>query len=271
MLRLVLNILATIGGVALCGCGVTFSDVTLNKRTPDDFRYRTVLKNSVEFRMDPASNIGLIIAPDANNEYHIIGKPMLAAGSVPVVAALKDGSVYTSKIDSGASVEGNYLTVAASLSASQAAEIDIVDAIHAYVPPAQIPDDQIFALAATSSSVPRYWLSDLYISTVTTTYAAKESANASGSSPAFGAKGNVYADQGEAVHDWVVAARLINVDQYAKAHNRPANGPIPSDIKIISAAPPSSGSSGNRFALREGQHVDYAVLQPIKLKYPDDN
>ncbi len=253
-----------------CHTGVHFADIPLNADLPNDFRYRTVITNSVDFRLDPGSNIGVLISPDANGLYQIIAKPILSDGSTPQVAAIKDGDVYDSTVDSGFALQGNYLTVAAGLSGSNLATIDIVDAIHAYVPPAEIPDEKLFAIAATTNQVPRFWLEDLYISTITKTEAAQESADASASTPAYGAKGNVYHQVGGTFHDWVVAARLINVDAYAQAHGKPANGPIPANVKFIPAPAPAalehvSPSKRAFYMLRPGQNLSYAVLPPISV------
>lgn len=266
------------GSLAACA-GVKFTDQALNSPLPNDFVYRTVLANSVEFRLNPADNIGVLISPDSAGMYHITAKPMLAPGSTPAVDALKDGEVYDSKVDSGGSLQGNYLAFTASLDATQTAEVHIVDAVHAYVPPAQIPDDQLFAVASTTSTVPRYWLNDLYISTVTRSTYKKEDASASASPPAFGAKGSVYAENTTNIHDWVVAARLINVDAYARDHGKPFNGPIPASARYIVAptTPPRAlaehlgmEEAMRETALRPGQHLQYAVLPPIKLVIQED-
>lgn len=272
--------IVNVGGacVVLSACGVTFADVALNQALPDDFKYRTVIKNSVDFRGDPGANIGLLISPDNTGQYQTIGRPLLAQGSIPQVATLKDGEVYSAKLDSGAAVQGNYLAFTAALSVDQTASLDIVDAVHAYVPPAQIPDDQIFAVAATASTSARYWIEDLYISTVTKTTSSKESASASASPPAYGAKGNVYAQDSVTSHDWVVAARLINVDAYAAAHGKPHNGPTPpaaASLLLAPTTPPAALSArlGQQRALaqispRFGQTVTYSVLPPIVLRMP---
>ncbi|MDN7569961.1 hypothetical protein [Burkholderia contaminans] len=249
------TIILCLASALLQGCSFGFKDVALNQSLPDDFKYRTILKNSIEFRSDPGSNIGLVISPDEKGQYHIIGKPILPSGVVPQVSALKDGNVYDSKVDAGASSQGSYLAFAATLSVDQTASVDIVDAVHAYVPPADIPDDSLFAIAATHSATPRYWLEDLYISTVTKTVATKESGNVTASPPAFGAKGSIYGDDSETSHDWIVAARLINVDTYALAHGKPANGPIGHDEKLISAP--------TNTLLRPGQNLSFSVLSPI--------
>jgi len=257
----------------LAGCtGVHFADIPLNQELPRDFVYRTVITNSTDFRLDPGSNIGVVISPDANGLYQIIGKPLLSDKSIPQVAAIKDGDVYDSTVDSGAAIQGNYLAFTAGFSLSKQATIHIIDAVHAYVPPAEIPDDKLFAIAATKSEISRFWLEDLYISTITKTEAEQESANASASTPAYGAKGNVYHQVGGTFHDWVVAARLINIDFYAKNHGKPANGPIPPNVKIVAAPAPADLSRIPQskqifFMPRSGQNLSYAVLPPMGLKF----
>ena len=275
MKNLTINFMGLCLAMGLAGCqGVTFKDIGVNPPLPDDFKSRTVIKNSIDFRLNPESNIGLIIAPDAAGTYEIIGKPVLASGSVPQSSAFKDGEVYDAIIDSGAAMQGNYLAFAASLSSDQKAELHIVDATHAFVPIADIPDDLIFAIAATASSKPRYWIAELYISTVTKTNSTEESSTATSSGPAFGANGKVYAQDTVSSHDWVVAAKLINVDAYAAANNKPHAGPLPNEMAVSPLAAPRLafveplGETGARAARtpRAGQKVGYTVLPPIELK-----
>ncbi len=202
----------------LAGCGVHFADQSLNSLPlPEDFKCRTAIKNSVDYRYNPQDNIGLLITPKPDGEYETIGRPILTQGTTPQLDIFKDSNVYQGKVDQGASLQGSYLAFAAGLQANQVASVNIFDVSHAYVLPNQIPDEALFALAAKPTTTPRYWIEQMYISGVTRTVFESESANASGSAEAFGAKGSVYQQASNASNDWIVAVQLLNVDRYAQS------------------------------------------------------
>lgn len=244
------------------GSGYSFVPVPLNPGLPQDFKNRTVIKNSVDFRLNPETYIGEVISPDAAGNYTIISKPILAAASKPTSEMFKDGQVYSGQIDQGASAQGSYLAVVSgSLTAKQTADVEIVDAVHAYVPPAEYPDDQLFQLAATHSDVPRYWLAELYISTVSNTVFQDLEGSTSVTAPAFGAKGSVYQKYQQTLHDWSVAAKLIDIDAYARVHNKPSGGPggPPNHVQVLRISPPELAAGGKE------RVVTIAALPPIHV------
>jgi len=227
-MRLYTIILLGTAFLTACAPKYTFPSQPLNSTPlPNDFKNRVVIKNSIDFRINPVKNIGLFIAANGNGYYSVISQPTVASGYTPIAENM-DGAVYESTIDRGASAQGSYLALAAaSLSDKQVAQLTIKDQVHAYVPLSGIPEDRIFSIAGTPSTEYRYWIADLYISSISTSVFTNLEGNTAITAPAFGAKGAVYQKGGVAAQDWSVAARLINVDAYAKARNMPYSGPIP--------------------------------------------
>ncbi|HZU51534.1 MAG TPA: hypothetical protein VE968_06635 [Sphingomicrobium sp.] len=218
--------------VVLAGCAnaktpvYTIGNVSVNAPIPQDWTCRTLLKNTIDFRINPSQYIGEVITPNDDGTFSIVAKPILALGSKPIEKSFESGSVYDSKIDKKASASGNYLAiVTASLAANQKMDVDIVDAVHASVPPLEYPDDKLFALAKSKSTIKRFWIAELYISTITESVYSDLSGSTNITAPAFGADGKVYQQSSQTTHDYAVAAKLIDIDDYARNHGKASGGP----------------------------------------------
>jgi hypothetical protein len=252
----------------LAGCQhtYTFGNISLNAPIPQDFKNRVVINNSIDFRLNPSDYIGEVIAPNADGTYAIIAKPILATGSTPKQENFTNGAVYDSQIDQNASANGNYLTtVTANLSVNEKMGVDIVDAVHAYVPPSEYPDSQIFTMAATQSTTPRYWIAELYISTITDSVYTDKSGSTNVTAPAFGAGGKVYQQSSTTTHDFAVAAKLIDIDAYARVHNMPSGGPAPHPATIVNQTV-MVGGGPHAPALAVAHTLTFAVLPPIEVR-----
>src|SRR4051812_29679168 len=123
-MRIILVAVLAVGWVGCNTSKYSFVDVPLNGILPADFKNRTVISNSVDFRLNPESYIGEVISPKSAGEYMIVSKPVLDPGSKPVQELFKDGQIYRGQIDKGASAQGSYLTsLTANMTAKQTADV----------------------------------------------------------------------------------------------------------------------------------------------------
>jgi PBP1b-binding outer membrane lipoprotein LpoB len=72
--------LIALTAVLLNGCsGLKFKDEKVNLSLPDDFRFRTPIKNTADLRFFMKENVGLLITPDGSSgAYKILAKPIVA-------------------------------------------------------------------------------------------------------------------------------------------------------------------------------------------------
>jgi hypothetical protein len=213
------------------GCGLKFKDEMVNLSLPDDWKYRTPIKNTTDLRFHMVENAGLLVTPTSDPKvYRIIAKPILPDDFTAREETIKEGDVYTSKITQSASAQGSYLAFAADLSASQAVEFRIVDMSRADVPWHQLPDAKIRAAASIPNpdNNKRLWIQSLILSRILTQNYAEIKCNASGSGPAFQVGGKCYNSTGVEVHDYAIGTVLLDIDKYVRDNP----GPSPSHSTI---------------------------------------
>lgn len=204
----------------LSGCsGLKFKDENVNLALPNDFSFRTPIKNTADLRFFMKENVGLLVTPSGDSgAYRVLAPPIVADGFQAREEIIKDGTVYSSKITQGASVQGGYLLFSANLSAEQAMEYRIVDISRVDVPWSQLPDAKIRAAAATQnpSGVKRLWIQSLILSRVLSQNYSELKCDASGSGPAFKAGGKCFNTTGVESHDYAIGVVFVDVDDYVK-------------------------------------------------------
>lgn len=225
--KLALSVLMAATFVTGCG-GLKFKDEMVNVNLPDDWRFRTPVKNTADLRFFMKENVGLLVTPgNASGTYRVLAQPIVADGFTAREEIIKDGTVYSSKITQGASVQGGYLTFAANLSANQAVDYRIVDISRVDVPWNQMPDAKIRAAAAipNPSGLKRLWIQSLILSRVLWQSYSELKCDASGSGPAFQTAGKCFNTTGVESNDYAIGAVFVDIDDYVK--NNPGVAPTP--------------------------------------------
>lgn len=231
--KLALSVLMAATFVTGCG-GLKFKDEMVNVNPPDDWKFRTPIKNTADLRFFMKENVGLLVTPGGTSgTYRVLAQPIVADGFTAREEIIKDGTVYSSKITQGASVQGGYLTFAANLSANQAVDYRIVDISRVDVPWKQMPDAKIRAAAATPnpSGLKRLWIQSLILSRVLSQSYSELKCDASGSGPAFQTGGKCFNTTGVESNDYAIGAVFVDIDDYVK--NNPGAAPTPSLTTLL--------------------------------------
>lgn len=214
--------------ILLSGCrGLKFKNEMVNLGLPDDWKYRTPVKNTATLRFHMVENVGMLLTPGTTPDtYEVLGgKPILPENFAPREETIKDGVVYSSKITQSASVQGGYLTFAANLSANQAVDYRIIDICRVDIPWKQFPDAEIRAAAAKPNpqNIKRQWIQSMILSRILSQNYAEIKCDASGSGPAFKAGTTCFNSTGIEVYDYAIGIVLIDIDKYVQ--NSPGTAP----------------------------------------------
>lgn len=251
-----LTLSALMAATLVMGCGgLKFRDEMVNVNLPDDWKFRTSIKNTADLRFFMKENVGLLVTPgDTSDTYRVLAQPIVADGFTAREEIIKDGTVYSSKITQGASLQGGYLTVAASLSANQAADYRIVDISRVDVPWNQMPDAKIRAAAATPnpSGLKRLWIQSLILSRLLSQSYSELKCNASGSGPAFQTEGKCFSTTGEESNGYAIGAVFVDIDAYVK--NNPGASPTPALTSLLNHLHSTFGLIGA--PVKKESHVD---------------
>ncbi len=206
--------------VSISGCaGVKFKDEAVDLRLPDDWKYRTPVKNTADLRFFMKENVGLLVTEGPSPDtYQVLAQPILPSGFQPREETIKDGTVYSSKITHDASSQGGYLAFSTSLSANQAVDYTIVDISRVDVPWNQMPDSQIRSAAAAPNPnhLKRLWIQSLILSRVISQSYSEIKCDASGSLTAFQASGKCFSSTGTTSNDYAIGAVFVDVDKYVQ-------------------------------------------------------
>ena len=216
--------------ILLSGCGgIKFKDEMVNLTLPDDWKYRTPIKNTADLRFHMEENVGLLVTPGPTPDtYQMLASPILPKNFTAREETIKEGVVYSSKITQGGSVQGGYLTFTANLSASQAVDYRIVDISRVDIPWPKFPDAEIRAAAAkpNPNNVKRQWIQSMILSRVLSQNYAELKCDASGSGPAFQVGGKCFNSTGIEVYDYAIGVVLVDIDKYVQ--NSPGTALSPS-------------------------------------------
>jgi hypothetical protein len=207
--------------VFFCGCdGIKFKDERVNLDLPDDFKYRTPIKNTADMRFHMEENLGLLVTEDSEKHtYKMLSNPILPENFTPREEVIKDGKVYSSKITQKASAKGSYLSiVAASLSAEEVLEYRIVDMARVDVPWTQFPEAEIrnFADSSNPNNLKRLWIQSMILSRVISQSYTKIECSSSNSGPAFKVEGNCFNSTGIENFDYAIGVVFIDIDEYIR-------------------------------------------------------
>jgi hypothetical protein len=64
--------------LALTSCGMKFRDENVNLDLPNDYKYRTPIKNTADLRFHMIENVGLLVTPGPEpGTYEALSKPIL--------------------------------------------------------------------------------------------------------------------------------------------------------------------------------------------------
>jgi hypothetical protein len=230
-----LIIFVVLTGVFLSGCaGLKFRDTNVNTGLPDDWKYRTPVKNTADLRFNMGENVGLLVTPGSvTGSYDVLAKPILPENFSVREEIIKDGAVYSSKITQGASVQGGYLTFAGSLSANEVVDFHIIDLSRVDVPWTSFPDAKIRAAAATANpqNLKRLWIQSLILSRVLSQNYTELKCDASGAGPAFQVGGKCFNETSTESHDYAIAAVFVDIDKYVQGN--PGNAANPATKSVL--------------------------------------
>lgn len=221
------------------------------------------MKNPADFRFFLVENVGLVVTPGPNNTYNVLGPPIVPSNFTGRELAIKDGTVYSSRVTQSASAKGGYLAFAAGLSASEAVNLQIVDVTRVDVPWVQFPADKIRAAAAQAnpSGLKRLWIQSLILSRVISSSSSTISCDASGAGPAFQFESKCYNENDGVTNDFAVAAVFLDIDKWVKDN--------PVGIPVVPTKPPPELMFANPHSSIATQ-ID-AVMQLLGRKLPSTN
>lgn len=220
--------------LGLAGCsGLRFKDEQVNLALPEDWKYRTPIRNTADMRFFMKENIGLLVTQaDTPGVYHVLSQPLVPDGFSPREEVIKEGAVYASKITRSASTQGAYLAFAASFSEDQAVDYRIVDVSRVDIPWTHLPDAKIRRAASVPNpeGIKRLWIQSLILSRILTQNYVALSCSASASGPAFQADGKCYNTTGSETSDYAIGAVFVDIDTYVQdypARAVPPTAPAP--------------------------------------------
>lgn len=208
---------------ALTGCtGLTLTDQVVNGPLPSDYQFRTMIRNTADFRFAMEQNVGAIIEQDPNTpgQYRLAGGGVILPDNfAPVerILAKEDNTVFTRKLVGGSTLDANYASLGINVANNSAAELNIIDISRAEVPTGQIPVAKLQAYAQTKPQRNQYWIKSLLLTRILRQDYHETDANAKGVGPAFGAGGKVYSTNSSMQTDYALAAHLVDIDTYRES------------------------------------------------------
>lgn len=223
-IKIMLLVLLSITGCA----GIKFSDETVNKNLPSDFKNRNIYPETdiFKYKMDSLAGRILVCQPDQIKERiydcdlkitRILKKDKKTKSSIPPETLTPERLVYSSKIDKGASAQGSYLAFAGSFSAEQAAEIIITDSALVYVDDDNIPEKELKKYVRANpkkGKERRFWIQGALLATIYQRDLVKIDANAEGVvGNTSGIKGKVYNHRGQESVDYRISLLMPDIDR----------------------------------------------------------
>lgn len=204
------------------GCaGLQFADEPINQDLPRAFTNRTLWPDTSIFRYRLTELAGTVIyaveQPGGAVEYRRQSR-LLAPGFAPEVEVIRDGTIYSSKIDKGAAAKGSYLALAVDFSDDRMAELTIVDSGLVFIPWDKVPLQALQEEAAKPrpTGTRRLWVQAVLLSEVTKSYFREIKANASGVvGSTFGASGKVYNQNSATSREPVMGLLVVDLDALA--------------------------------------------------------
>lgn len=231
------------------GCkGVTFGNAPMNEELPSDFKNRNLLLDTAIFKYNLQELPGYIIKKDPGSaNYNRIKRLLKPGTSEPEVKAIEKGEIYRSKLDQKASAKGSYLAFTATMNAEQRAEAIILDAAQAFIQGANIPWDDLAALAKKKPAGEKwYYIQGVLLSVITVINYTKIDTSASGViGDTFGVGSDVFNERSGQSRDFAIALALLDIDDLGgidpslmQKYGMDINGPL-----MWSAKPSTSHGS----------------------------
>ena len=220
-------------------CGVRFTEVTPNLSLPDAYRERSIYPGGIAIYA-PEDLVGNILFIREGKQ-PITGGKLYPINFTPKYNPLtSDQSLnyYNSKITKGAEAEGSYLSFAASFSASEMAELEMVDIgfVNISLNAEQFDDIKKKAQAWVQTNpkdvnVPglqRIWVKSVVLTSRRFTASTEISANASGvASPAVKVGGKVYSTSNTSIRSVLMGFEAYDIDELGKTNVKLAAGVDP--------------------------------------------
>lgn len=204
--------------LVILGCGVRFANIPqFNKELPSDFKSRVFWTQTDNFKYNLEQLAGHVIYSESKAGEFSRGPRYIKANAPPALRPIDDGTVYQSKIDSSASVQGSYLIFAGNMKAEQTADVLIVDTAQVFIEYENVPVAELEreARKPRRSGQSAYYIQAVLLASVTTKYGSKIAGDASGVvGNTFGAKGNVYNEEDAISKDVRISLLLIDLDRY---------------------------------------------------------
>lgn len=222
-MRSFMTALLPLFAITMSGCaGVKFSDETVNRNLPDDFKNRNIYPETDIFKYKLDSLVGRILVCQPNQikdqiyDCDLKISRVLKKGTSPETIS-PEQKVYSSKIDRGASSQGSYLSFAGNFNADQAAEILITDSALVLVNDNDVP---IKSLKKYVSENPkqenerRFWVQGALLATIIQRDLVEIKADAEGVvGNTSGFKGRVYNNRGQESIDYRISILMPDIDR----------------------------------------------------------
>ncbi len=223
----------------MSSCGVRFTPVTPTLSLPEAYRERSIYPGGIAI-YTPEDLVGNILFI-REGQQPITGGKLYPINFTPTYHPLtSDQSLnyYNSKITKGAEAEGSYLSFAASFSANEMAELEMVDIgfVNISLNAVQFDDIKKKAEAWVNSnpkdtSVPglrRIWVKSVVLTSRRFTSSTEISANASGvATPAVKVGGKVYSTSNTSIRSVLMGFEAYDIDELGKTNIKLAAGVEP--------------------------------------------
>jgi hypothetical protein len=256
---------------------LSFGPADMNAVIGDDFSKRLVWPDSSILQYELAELTGWVIyepkvlpaGTQGSQELDNDALPqrvrqILKPGTKLSVRPIMDGRVYESKIDSRAAAQGSYLAFASKLDSDKKAHVTIDDAAICLVSAADIPWDELTALAQQPDPEKRrYWVQGTLLTLTGVRMFHKLSGSTEiGVADAFGgANGEVYVSNDQFKKSPMISMLTIDLDELLTAMERVQG--------------PGSGAIGEPLTPRQMEEVLKAVrvagIRETSLVAPHDN
>ena len=208
--------------LSICGTGcggMHLGNTLLNLPLPESFAKRRVWPDPSIFQYKLEELPGHVIykykeTAHPDSPRYSLGPKLLKDSYEIKAEPVKDGAIYSSKIDSGASAQASYLAFAGKLSEESAMEVVITDIALALVKAEDIPASKL-RMVPWRPDEERCWVQGVLLTHVLHKAYTKVDASLSGVvGDVFGAKGNVYHAVGGFTRDAVIALLCIDIDKF---------------------------------------------------------
>ncbi|MFY0602601.1 MAG: hypothetical protein JXQ93_01530 [Flavobacteriaceae bacterium] len=199
--------------------GIEFASTSFNERIPEDLKNRTFWKNTDIFKYELQQLTGSIIFTKDDGETYERGARIIRENKPPVLKLIKDGYLYTSKVDNKLQTSVTVLSFSSSLNSKQAVDVKIADISRSFINYEDIPIKKVIDTIKKLelSDYKKYYIQGALLTSIVTTTGTEIDVNAKAvAGSAYGAEAKVYNEKTESIRDYKISLLLIDLDKVGR-------------------------------------------------------